>query len=220
MWEYERGIKFDDFHTGKDWDLLLKECVKGVPNPKTLFTSVDGRDGDIDRSEALTGEIKFNNRTDNYSFDVLEGTREERQTTIDTVVGFLHGRQRKIILPDYPDFYSIGRLTVTDAQNYAAYGEIIVEANCEPWLYRNKNSIRSVTLTGGSEELVCKNAGIKTVIPTITVSGEIHIKYGTYQTSLSTGTFKLLELRFKTGVHIMELSGTGTISIEWQEAII
>lgn len=217
---YKRGIVFDDFHSGTEWQLLLKQNDKGTAEPKTNYVSVEGRDGDLDMTQALTNEVKFNNRTDAYGFDVLEGKRDERQRTIDKVVGYLHGQKRKIILPDYPLHYSIGRIKITTAKNYGAYGEILMEANCEPWMYSIQETVRSIEVSGREVEMPCDNSGVKTVMPEITVTGSITITFGDFQTTLQTGTYKLLELTFKTGIHILKVNGTGTLELRWREAIL
>lgn len=216
----ERGIKFDSFHTGDDWKLLLTQCKKGIPTPKTNFVSVEGRDGDLDLTELLTDDVQYNNRTDQYSFDILEGTREERQDLINYMVGYLNGRKRKIILPDWPLHYSVGRLTVTEFHNYLGYGQISVEANCEPWLYKLLDEVREIQVEGAPKELTIVNRGIKTVIPTITITGSVQIMMGTYQTTLSAGTFKVLDLRMKAGSHLFKFDGNGTVRMTWTEAIL
>lgn len=216
----ERGIIFDSVHSGVDWGLLLTVCNKGAPEPKTNYVSVDGRDGDLDLSEALTGEIRFNNRSDEYGFNFLDGTRFERQVLMNKVYGFLHGKKRQIILPDWPDYYSIGRLTVTDFKNYMGYGEMSLTANCDPWLYKRVDTVVTKELTSVDQEIVCINSGIKTVVPTFTVTAETTIKFGDYQTTIDSGSYRLLEISFTTGTHILTARGAGTLTIRWTEAIL
>lgn len=217
-----RGIKFDSKHSGTDWGLLLTACNKGAPEPKTNYVSVEGRDGDLDLTEALTGEVRYNNRTDEYGFNFLDGPRDERQALMDEIYAFLHGQKRQIILPDWPDYYSVGRLTVTEFHNYLGYGEMTVEANCEPWLYKTVETEKSLTVSGTDQQLVCENKGVKTVIPTITVAegGSVEITLDDYTTTLSTGTYKLLEVAFPSGSHTLTIGGTGTVTFKWREAIL
>lgn len=216
----ERGIKFDLFHSGKDWNLLLTQCQKGTPEPKTNFVSVEGRDGDLDLTELLTDDVQYNNRTDEYAFDLLDGSRAERQTQIDYIVGYLHGRKRKIILPDWPEYYSIGRLSITEVHNYLGYGQIAMEANCDPWLYKLIDEVREITVEGAEKEITLVNKGIKTVIPTLKVTGSINLTFGSYQTTIEAGTYKLLDLRLKAGSHLLTINGNGTLTITWTEAIL
>ena len=217
----ERGIFFDSIHTGVNWGLLLTACNKGQPEPKTNFISVEGRDGDLDYSEALTGEIRYNNRTDEYGFNFLDGTRQERQILMNKVYGFLHGRKRKIVLPDWPDYYSVGRLTVTAMNNYMGYGEMTVEANCEPWMYKKTDTIVTATLATEAQEITLTNSGIKTVIPTFETTGSATITFGSYETTIASGApHKLLEISLTSGAHILKVKGSGTLKITWTEAIL
>lgn len=218
----ERGIIFDSIHSGIDWGLLLTVCNKGAPEPKTNYVSVEGRDGDLDLTDALTGEVRYNNRTDEYAFDFLDGTRKERQALMDKVYGFLHGKKREIILPDWPDYYSVGRLSVTEFHNYLGYGQMSLEANCEPWLYKRIETAAVKILDGTAQKIVCTNTGIKTVVPEINVSagGSVQITFGDFQTTLDAGTYKVLDIRFTSGAHTLTLTGTGTVTFKWREAIL
>ena len=216
----ERGIIFDSIHSGIEWGLLLTVCNKGTPEPKSNFVSVEGRDGDLDLSEALTGEIKFNDRTDEYGFNFLDGTRQERQILMDKVCGFLHGRKRNIILPDWPDYYSVGRITVTDRKNYMGYGEMSLQAVCEPWLYKRIPTTVVKVLTDTDQEIICLNSGVKTVIPEIQTTGQTTVTFGDYTTTVNQGTHKLLDISFPSGTNIIKARGTGTITLTWTEGIV
>lgn len=215
-----RGVKFDTWHTGRDWKLTLNAKTLDPPEPKTNYISVEGRDGDIDVSEALTGEIRYQNRTASFDFIMTEGTHAEREQLLTEIIGILHGRKRQIILPDDPDHYMIGRCTVKSVQNTMAYGTFSVEANCEPWKYRVIPTVRTTVLTAEKFEFPCVNVGVRTVIPEITVAGTVNIEFGTLKVSLSDGTYLVTDLKFKTGINLLILSGSGTVTITYREAVL
>ena len=58
--------------------MILNEKSYPPPTPKTLYVEVDGRDGDLDLSEGLIGEIKYNNRQAVYKFIMTNGTYQDR----------------------------------------------------------------------------------------------------------------------------------------------
>jgi phage-related protein len=128
---------------------------------------------------------------------------------------------RIIDTDDYPDYYMIGRLSVTDVSNSNAYGILKIEAVCQPWRYAINQKSKAVTVAAsdGNVSVTMTNNGYKTVAPTLTVTGTITLKYGTTTTTLSAGTYILAGLRFTPGVNTVTVAGTGSITISYQEAI-
>ena len=64
------------------------------------------------------------------------------------------------------------------------------------------------------------NTGIRTAIPELIVTGEIHISFGEVRVALSDGTYQVPEIRFKSGVNILTVNGTGELTVTYQEAIL
>lgn len=216
-----RGIKIGDYHTGTDWQLTLTAKTLDPPEPKTNYVSVDGRDGDLDISEALTGEIRYQNRNATFDFVMTEGTHADRERLLTEILSAVHGRTLQIVLPDDVDHYLVGRCMVKNVQNSMAYGTFTIEANCEPWKYRIIPTVRSTPVTAERIEFPCVNAERRTVIPTFTVTGgTVNIEFGTVKVSLAAGTYQVPEIKFKTGTNLLTLYGTGSIEITWREAIL
>ena len=217
-----RGIQFGEYHTAEDWNLILHEKIVSPPVPKTNYVSVPGRDGDLDLTEALSGVVNYQDRKASYTFLLTDGTHADRVELISQIIGVLHGQSVQIIdTDDYPDYYMNGRLSVTDVSNSNAYGILKIEAVCQPWRYAINQKTKTVTVTAsdGTVTVTMSNNGYKTVAPTLTVTGEINLTYGSTSTSLSAGTYILAGLRFTPGVNSVTVAGTGTISISYQEAI-
>ena len=216
----KRGVKFGSYHTAVDWDMLLTDKSLTPPTPKTNYISVDGRDGDLDLSEALTGEIKFENRKAKYKFFVSAGTYNDRENLIAKILSVIHGRKLKIMIDDDPDHYMVGRCAVTDVKNINAYATMTVDATCEPWKYKVFETIRTVEVTGSAIELNCVNTGVKTVVPMLKVTGSINLEFDSLKIALSEGVFKVPELRLATGLKILTVSGNGALSVIYREAIL
>lgn len=130
-----RGFTFGNIHTGTTWGLILSSKSLTPPEPKTYYVELEGRDGSLDLSESLAGEIKYKDRTLKASFILANGTRADRQQLIFSIINYLHGQKMKIVDPDDTTHYLIGRITVTDYENTLAYGTLDIEATCEPWRY-------------------------------------------------------------------------------------
>ena len=217
-----RGVQFGDYHTADDWNLILNEKIVSPPVPKTNYVSVPGRDGDLDLTEALSGVVNYQDRNASYTFLLTDGTHADRVELISQIIGVLHGQRVQIIdTDDYPDYYMIGRLTVTDVSNSNAYGILKIEAVCQPWRYSINQKSKTVTVTAsnGTVTVTMSNNGYKTVAPTLTVTGSVTLTYGSTSTTLSAGTYILAGLRFTPGVNTVTVAGTGSITISYQEAI-
>lgn len=217
-----RGIQFGNFHTADDWNLILHSKTLTPPKPKTNYVSIPGRDGDLDLSEALTGEIHYENRIAAFKFIATDGTYADREDLLTEIVAQLHGKRVQIIDPDYPGYYFSGRCTVTERTNINAYGTITVEANCDPYKYAIDETTRHVALipSNGTVSVVLTNTGVRTVTPTLTVTGSVTLTFGTTSTTLSAGTYVLPALQFPAGTTTIQVSGNGTIAFTYREAIL
>ena len=217
-----RGIQFGNFHTADDWDLILHAKTLTPPKPKTYYVAIPGRDGDLDLSEALTGEVHYENRIAVFSFIASDGSYSDREDLLSEIVAQIHGKRLQIVDPDYPGYYLSGRCTVTERTNINAYGTITVEANCDPYKYALEQTTRTVSVTpsAGTLAVVCTNTGVQTVTPTITVTGSVTLTFGTITTTLSAGTYVLPALQFPAGTTTVQVSGNGTIAFTYREAIL
>lgn len=216
----KRGLTFGNYHTAKDWGLILTSKTYTPPTPKTNYVDVDGRDGSLDLTEALTGEVKYETRKGTYKFVDINGTYQEREDRITEILKTLHGRELKIMIDDDELHYMLGRCTITALANNNAYCEMTIETKCEPWKYHILETVRTVEVNGQPIELPCVNTGVKTVTPELKVTGTVNIKFDNANLSLSDGTYKVPELRFKSGLTVLTVSGTGTLVVTYREAIL
>lgn len=215
-----RGIQIGEYHTVEDWDLILNEMTINPPTPKLVSVPVDGRDGDIDLSDALTGEVMYNNREASFMFLVTGGTQIERENKIDEIINAVHGLKTSIVLPDDPDHYLVGRCSVSEVKNDRAYGSFRITANCDPYRYSLIETTRTVNATATATDFVLYNAGRKTVTPTLVVTGSVTLVYGTTSIGLENGTYKLPSLALRKGATPVKISGSGSVIITYREAVL
>lgn len=215
-----RGIKFGNYHTADEWELILNSKSLTPPTPKEIYVSVNGRDGDLDLSEALTGEVKYENRTASFTFLLTNGSHLDRERIIREILATIHGRKLQIITDDEEEYYLVGRCTVTNTTNNKAYGSVEIKCNCEPWRYSIFNVVRNITVTGETTDIVCVNKGVKTVTPEINVTGSVVIQFNSKSVALSDGTYKITDLLLKTGATKITIQGTGTVTLTYKEAIL
>lgn len=215
-----RGIQIGDFHTAGDWDLILNSKSINPPSAKKNEINIDGRDGVLDLTEALTGEVTYGVRSISFVFLLTEGTYQEREDLLHEIVGYVNGQRRKIITDDDSDHYYIGRCEVKSVTNNNAYGKFTIEVSADPWYYSVAETVNTYTATSTASTITCVNNGIRSVTPTLVVTGDINITYGETSVALETGTYKLSGFKFASGSTSFSLSGTGTLTVKYREAIV
>lgn len=215
-----RGVQFNTYHTGTDWKLTLNSKKLPPPEPKEVNISVDGRDGDLDLSEALTGEIKYNNRPASFVFIATEGSYLDREELIREMTREIHGRTCKITIDDDKEHYLRGRCKIVSTTNTNAYATIEVECNCDPYRYALNETVRTFDLTDQTIEILLTNRGRKTVIPEVEIEGNITLAFDEYQISVSSGPYKFPDLVVPTGDKLITLSGSGKITFRYREGVL
>lgn len=212
----ERYFILDKFNTWYDWRLVLTSKDVTPPEPKINLVELDGMSGSLDLSESLTGEITYKDRNVTASFWTDEGTFTERASLLNEIVATLHGKKIKIIEPDDPDHYFYGRVSVKSTKNILPYAEFTIEAICEPWRYALEETVRPIELTRDFTDIVINNYGVKTLCPTIEVTGNSVIDG--IDTLLVPGVYKIPEIKLKQGSNVLSAWGYGTMTIRYREA--
>ena len=215
-----RGITFGDYNTAEDWGLTMSTKKIPLPAPKTTLVSVPGRDGDIDMTEALDGVVHYDDRPASFVFELLDGTPKKRIELANEISRAIHGKLLRIIdQDDYPGYYLIGRVTVTDISHNKAYSTIKVSAACRPWRYAVNEVSRTFILTTLPRLVTLNNDGDMVVNPRIQISGYMTMDFGTSSVQLGTGTYVLPSCRLGPGLSPLKISGSGSAVFAYQEGI-
>lgn len=216
----ERYFILDKFNTWYDWRLIV--TAKTIPDaePKTNYINLDGMSGSLDLSEALTGDITYNDRTISATFWTDNGNRKDREVLLRNITASLHGKKIKIIEPDDPTHYFYGRIKIKSKTNNLAYSTLTIEAVCEPWRYALNETIRRIDAISSDDiiNVVINNNGVKTLSPEVTVSGFTTLTYGDVKVTLSEGTYKISDLKLRQGVNVIGVSGNGPVTFKYREA--
>jgi hypothetical protein len=216
----KRSIKIGDYDTAAHgW--TLAGCKLSDPEPKLNYVEKNGGDGSWDLSTVLTGGItRYKNRTLTATLELSSGTREEREAEINELVNNHDGLERQIVLPDRPDHYLKGRVQIAVNYSDLAHAAVTVTATCEPWLYRARESIVELTATGAAQTAFIRNGGRRAVVPVLSVTGRIKLRFGAATTDLTAGTFGWPALLLTPGLHELEYSGSGDLVITYREAVL
>lgn len=218
-------------HTFNDWQLKWSVVEISSPSPKTYMVDIPGADGQLDLTESLTGDVKYDNRKIKLSF-VTSGDYREWSSISSFILNFLHGKVAKIILDIDANFYYIGRLTLSSDKDDFVFGELILTGDIDPFKYEIDNSINDWTWDGFSfldgiireykdlivdKKLIVNIPGRrKTIYPKIISSAPMKLNFNGKDYDLPIGTVQLLDSGLTDGDNILTFTGNGIVSIEYR----
>lgn len=222
----KRTIKLGDYDTAAHGLWTLAGWDFPEPVQETNLVAVPGRvKGPLDLSTALTdGEPSYSARVLSIVLESSEGDRLARKARIADMVNMLHGRRVDIVLPDDPLHYATGRLAIKTLYNDPAHASVQVTATCEPWLYAMDETVLPLQATATAQTSLLRNSGAMSVVPLVQIAAaagaSVNLKYRDFSWSLAAGDYKLPDLLLTPGDHVIEYSGTGTLTITYREAVI
>lgn len=206
------GVKFGDKHSIDDWDLLMVSKSIEDAEPKIIDVDIAGSNGKLDLSE-WTGEVLYNNRSLTFNFDIYDSP-SNWWTLKREITNYLHGKKLKIILDQDNNYYYYGRCKVTEFYNETTVAHITIECDCDPFIYKNEITKKTITGTG---TLILSNAK-KRVMPTITSTESMGFTFEG-KTFVVNGTLQSPDIILKEGDNTLEVtSGAGTLTVTYQEA--
>lgn len=210
-------ILFDNVATFNEWGIYLSSYSIGDAEPKEHYIDIPSGDGSIDLTESLTGDVTYSNRDFEATF-TIKPPQKDWLLLLAKINAFLNGRKRKIRVANEPGYYLLGRCKTTfEKDGVVAF--LTVTASCEPWRYKEQETIYNLTIpASGQLEVNCKNSR-KRVLPVITVSDEVTVVFGNKSITMNAGSYKYTNIRFVEGDNKLIITGTAgtTIAIEYQE---
>ena len=168
----KRGLTIGTYNTAEQlWTLAAWSF--SAPEYHENFLDVPGRDGALDLSAALTnGAPTYHSRTLTVKLECSEGNRLTRAAAIHTMVNWLDGWRVDIVLPDDPDHYITGRVSVAKEYNDNAHAAVTVTAVCDPWRYAKDETVYTLTAATTENTAQMANAGRRTAVPLIVIAGD------------------------------------------------
>ena len=210
------GIRFGDYHTYEDLNLILTDIEEIPPGAKLYEVDIDGRNGKLDLTEAL-GDLKYENRQGEYQF-AIKNSSSNAAYTLDILHNYINGQKLKIIRDWDADYYFYGRLLVQDiGELFEPLGLTAIEYDADPYKYKLSETAVELTLT--AETAVTLSNEQMPAIPTIVTDGEITITYGDSTLVLSEGEWIATDLTLSAGETEWTITPTdsATVTITYQE---
>lgn len=212
-----KGIMFGNYHSHRDFQLILASKTIGTPSPKTETIDIPGGDGVLDLTDFF-GEIKYGNRSHSFEFSTMV-TPSEFMSLFSTVQNALHGRKLPIILDDDPEWYYIGRISVSEWKADRNIGKLTIDCDCEPYKKQSSPTVISKAV-GGTATITLPNSRKRTV-PEVKIESEtgLNIAFGVGNVwDLGSGSYTLPELELVEGDNPVKVTGTGTITFTYTQA--
>lgn len=156
--------------------VLLDGYTLEPPEPKTYTVDIPGGNGVIDLTEALTGDVAYKNRQQEFTFAVIDVKNFEKVKT--EVSNFLHGRAFDYTMTMDPGYTYHGRFSV-DSYSHEAYangllGQFKITVDANPYKLREATSLLVDCAGGKWLELTSAR---KSEYPKISVSSNTIVSY-------------------------------------------
>lgn len=193
---------------------LLDGYELAPPEPKTYTVDIPGGNGVIDLTEALTGDVAYENRTQSFEFACIYPDDFEKIKT--KLSNFLHGRAFDYTLSFDPGYIYHGRFKVT-AYTHTGYangvvGDIKVEIDANP--YKKKESkVYKLNAIGGSWYKF--ESGRRPVHPTIECAAVCYVTWDGKTQTVPAGTYKLNDVLFKAGDNDIYINSYPLAYVYW-----
>lgn len=207
------GVKFGDYHTYNDFNLILAEKEIGSPEVKKKEVEVEGSSVVLDYTEYF-GEVKYSKRSLNFTFNTIV-PQSEFMALYSRVLNALQGQRLPIILDAEPDYYYMGRLSVSSFTTDKNIGGVSIECDCEPWKYKVAETVVTQAVSG-TKTINLTNSR-KKVVPEVTTTASMTLSYGDYTSNIGAGTHIIPTLELSEGNNAVTVTGTGNITFTYRE---
>lgn len=214
-------VFFDGKDTYTEYGLLLASKSISLPEVRTNMIDVPGRDGLLDASEVLAGEVTYKNRTIKLKLtgvDTVSG--KTWPATISDFCNKVHGKRVKVTFPEDTTHYYSGRCFVGQVDLVKMRQTIPVTVDCDPWKYKNApTTVTGTVPESGTLSLTLANER-RPVVPAVEVSAAATITFGGKDIAVGAGTHRSLDIRLVAGSNTLAVTAAAgtTVSVTYQEA--
>lgn len=222
-----QGVSFGEYHSYKDFGLILTKKEISPPEVRKNEIEINGTNGKLDMSEALTGKPVYKNRTLSFAFTML-APNGKRLAMYSKVMNAIHGKKMEIVLDADPEYFYRGRVSVTKNSDNKGTGELTVTCDVEPYKYELRTSnepwkwdpfsfvtgIAQVTtfVVNGSKTVKVLNTK-EYVCPDFKLSATMIIEFDGIRHTAWAGEYKNYAIVLEEGANNMTFEGNGTVEI-------
>lgn len=146
--------------------VLLDGYELNPPEPKLYTIDIPGGNGVIDLTESLSGDVLYNNREQNFEFDIIGVTDFEKIKT--EIMNFIHGKAYDYTMTMDEGYTYHGRFKVTELSHKAYSNGIVatVKLNISANPYKMKETQERIIQARGGTVVQIESGRLR-VNPTI-----------------------------------------------------
>nr|DAH24459.1 MAG TPA: distal tail protein [Bacteriophage sp.] len=196
--------------------VLLDGYTLEPPEPKTYTVDIPGGNGVIDLTEALTGDVAYKNRKQEFTFAVIDVKNFEKVKT--EVSNFLHGRAFDYTMTMDPGYTYHGRFSV-DSYSHEAYangllGQFKIKVDADPYKLKEHCAYR-LNATGG--KLYHFESGRRPVHPTVECTQPTWFTWNGKEQLVPAGTYRLNDVVFTDGINELYVNSYKLLFVRWAD---
>ena len=215
-------VTFGEYNSYDDFGLYLTNLQVGEPNVKSNYINLPARDGQLDLSGVLSDTPLYDMRTISYTF-VWRSNVDDFESEVSAIVNALHGQTMDVIHGSSPYFYR-GKLSVSSPSITNDKAQLNISLNAEPYALKRQISETAIVLSSTESAHTITNNGGKKVVPEFTLAGSgtptATVVFGNVSVTMGTGTHRFANIIFPQGDNIINVSGSGTLTVAFREGTL
>ena len=197
--------------------VLLDGYTLSPPEPKTTTVEIPGRDGVLDLTESLIGDVTYSNRSMTFTFLIVD--LEQFEVVKTQVSNLLHGKKFNFEMTMDPGYTYTGRFKITSYTHMATWnhgicGYIEVEIDAEPYKLKS-HYVYNLNATGGM--MFQLPSGRKKVHPIIDLKSPARIRWKNVVYRVGAGRFQLNDVLFEEGLNDIYINSYELRNFTWAE---
>lgn len=206
------NVKFGNIDSFYDLNLILSSREISAPAVRTKLVNVEGADGSLDLSDSF-GRVFYNNRTIKLVFSYIDnGVPFWDEFSL--IQNNLHGKRMEVRFNDDPIHHYIGRCSVDKWNASSVFGKITVTVNADPFKLKDTLTVKTISVSSSTTINIDKI--FMFTKPIIVASTNMNLVYEGTTYSL-TGGQNFTGIEFKIGTNQLQFTGTGNVTITYQE---
>ena len=197
--------------------VLLDGYTLSPTEPKTTTVEIPGRDGVLDLTESLIGDVSYDNRSMSFTFLIVD--LEQFEVVKTQVSNALHGRKFNFEMTMDPGYTYTGRFKIKSYTHTATWshgicGYIDVEIDAEPYKLKS-HYVYNLNATGGA--MFNLESGRKKVHPIVEISAPARIRFKDVVYRIGAGRFQLNDILFEEGINEIYINSYELFNLRWGE---
>lgn len=194
-----KQLEIDGLKSYDDFGLYISSRKISQPKKKIIKETIPFSNVVYDFSN-INGELYWEERTLEYSFDIAEFTTEEMEDVKSKVLNWLlNVHDTNIYDPYIGDYHFRGSFESDSWEEDFGGGTLSVVFSVYPYKIANEKTILKYSLKDGENNILVQNESSHRIIPTIDISKDMTIQIGTTSFSIAKGSNTSEKIKLESG---------------------